>query len=104
MTFGSRLAGIGKNGKPWVNPHIPKSLTIGSKRIDPRAKLRIHERTEHGLMKPKKEGGLGLPYRIAHGLALKREHRDMTPHQVAVYEGHNGAVARWHPMRRRNHG
>lgn len=105
----SKLAGIGKNGKPWVNCHVKKSLTIGHKRINPKAKLRIHERTEHKLiptlMKPKSKGGLGLSlreaYNKAHEIALKREHRNMTPHQIAVYEGHNGAVARWHPAKRR---
>lgn len=96
----SKLAGIRKNGRAWVNSHVPKSLTIGSKRIDPRAKLRIHERVEHGLLKSKEEGGQGLSYDQAHHIALKREHKNMTLHQIAVYEGHNGAVARWHPERK----
>jgi hypothetical protein len=99
----SKLAGIGKNGRAWVNPHVPKSITIRGKTIDPRAKLRIHERTEHPLIKKFMKLGLSEKeaYNKAHNIALKREHRNMTPHQIAVYEGHNGAVARWHPMRRR---
>jgi hypothetical protein len=99
----SKLAGIGKNGKAWVNPHVKKSLTIRGKRIDPRAKLRIHERTEHPLIKKFMKLGLSekKAYIKAHNIALKHEHKDMTLHQIAVYEGHNGAVTRWHPMRRR---
>lgn len=58
-------------------------------------------------MKPKSKGGLGLTerdaYNKAHNIALRREHKKMTPHQIAVYEGHNGAVARWHPERK-HHG
>jgi hypothetical protein len=42
-----------------------------------------------------------MPYKKAHKLALKREHRNMTLHQIAVYEGYNGATARWFPDRRR---
>ena len=91
----STLAGFRKNGRLWVNKHIPESLTIGKKRINPRAKLRKHERAEHTRMKK------GVPYREAHQIALKDEHRGMTQHQIFVYEGHNGAVARWHPERRK---
>ena len=89
----NRLAGV-RRGRTWVNRFVPRSITVGAKRIDPRAKLRIHERVERKLMKN------GLSYAKAHKIALKSEHRGMTRHQVAVYEGYNGAVARWHPHRR----
>jgi hypothetical protein len=91
----SKLAGISRNGKPWVNPHVPKTITIRTKRIDMHSKLRKHERVEHAHMKK------GMPYPQAHQIALKHEHKNMTPHQIAVYEGHNGAVARWHPTKKR---
>jgi len=41
----------------------------------------------------------GLTYGEAHKKALKEEHKSLTPHQIQVYEGKLGSIARHHPSR-----
>jgi hypothetical protein len=59
-----------------------------------RRRLLIHEKTEIKLRKQ------GLPYKKAHKLATKAEHKGLTRRQIFIYEGKLGSIARWHPRRR----
>ena len=79
----SRLAGYTPHGKIWINPYVPSK---------DRKRLRVHERTEYRLRRTK-----GMNYRDAHQVAGRKEVRGLTKHQVFVYSGRLGAVARWHP-------
>jgi hypothetical protein len=68
-----------------MDRYIPREL---------RSRVKRHEEAEYNGRRN------GLTQRQAHRKALKVEHRGMTPHQVSVYEGKLGAVARWKPGRR----
>jgi hypothetical protein len=81
----SRIAGYTK-GKVWINKKVPKKL---------RKRLLTHEKTEVKLRKQ------GYTYKQAHKRALKAEHKGMTKRQIFKYEGKLGAIARWHPTRKR---
>jgi len=87
----SRLAGYGKRGKIWVNPHVPTTF----KGITMKIRLLRHEKVERKLRLKQ-----GLTYREAHKKALKKEHKGLTKHQIQVYEGKNGAIARWKPQKK----
>jgi len=86
----SKIAGYGKRGRTWINPKVPRRF----KGIDVRRRLLIHEKTEIKLRKQ------GLPYKKAHKLATKAEHKGLTKRQIFIYEGKLGSIARWHPHRR----
>ena len=73
-------------GKIWINPAVPRCC---------RRRLRTHEKTE---IKHRREGD---SYIKAHNKALVVEHKGMTQRQISKYEGHLGAVARWHPAHHR---
>lgn len=83
----SVLAGYGKRGRIWVNPKVPKRY----RGINMRDRLYRHEKVERELRRK------GLPYKVAHKLALKAEHEGLTRKQIAIYEGKLGAIARHHP-------
>jgi hypothetical protein len=87
----SKIAGYDGKGRIWVNPKVPSRF----RGINVRKRLLTHEKTEIKLRK------LGLPYKHAHKLATKVEHKGLSRKQVAVYEGLLGAIARWHPRKRR---
>jgi hypothetical protein len=87
----SKIAGYGKKGRIWVNPNVPWKF----KGVDVRRRLLRHEKTE---IKLRKEG---LPYKLAHKLATKHEHKGLTRKQISIYEGKLGSIARWHPRKRR---
>ena len=78
---GSRLATYSPNGHIWINAEIPRGM---------RGRVRKHEQTEYRLRKE------GMSQHEAHAKALKAEHKGMTRHQVAVYEGTLGAIAKNH--------
>jgi hypothetical protein len=86
----SRIAGYGKRWRIWINPKVPRKF----KGINMRQRLKIHEKTEIKLRKQ------GLPYKKAHKLATKVEHKGLTRKQIRIYEGKLGAIARWHPKRK----
>lgn len=90
----SKLGGYDSRGRIHLNPKVPQTW----KGITVKARLRRHETTERDLRKK------GLTLKKAHREALKKEHKDLPPHQIQQYEGLLGSIARWHPMRRRNHG
>lgn len=81
----SRLAGYSPNGHIWINPHVPHEMC---------QRLRRHEQVEYHL----REGGMSQHH--AHMKALIQEHKGMSHHQIAKYEGKLGAIARWHPQHR----
>jgi hypothetical protein len=85
------LAGYGKRGPIRINRNVPKSF----RGIKVRSRLLRHERVERKLRLKQ-----GLPYRKAHRLALKSEHKSLGKRQIAVYEGKLGSVARWKPKRK----
>jgi hypothetical protein len=84
----SRLAGYGKRGKIRVNPKVPKVY----KGIVVRSRLVTHEKVERKLRLRD-----GLTYIKAHAAALKAEHKGLTQHQISVYEGLLGSIARHYP-------
>ena len=86
----SKIAGYGKRGRIWINPKVARRF----RGIDVRRRLLIHEKTEIKLRKQ------GLPYKKAHKLATKAEHKGLTRRQIFIYEGKLGSIARWHPRRR----
>ena len=88
----AKLAGHGLHGAVYENPDIPKSVKIGKHILHPQQRVALHERTEHYLENRKQNP---LPHELAHKLADKKEHHDMTHHEISVYEGTLGAVARW---------
>jgi hypothetical protein len=61
-----------------------------------KARLERHEKVERKLRLQE-----GLTYHEAHHIALGKEHKGLTRHQVQVYEGKNGAIARWKPEKKR---
>ena len=87
MVRRSRLAGYGRRGRIRVNRHVPESF----RGIKVRSRLVRHEKVERKLRKS------GMSYRKAHRRALKSEHAGLTKHQISVYEGKLGSVARWKP-------
>ena len=90
----SHLATWMERGPPRLNPRIPKTIRVGDRLIRVHDRVRRHEMVERPL-----EQGQGWPHWKAHRVALQREHEGLTRHEVAVYEGILGAVARWHPMK-----
>jgi hypothetical protein len=87
----SKLAGYGKRGKIWINPHVPKTF----KGISMFDRLFKHEKVERQLRQK------GLTYPKAHEKALKQEHEGLTRKQLRIYEGKLGAIARWLPRRKK---
>jgi hypothetical protein len=86
----SRLAGYGKRGKIWVNPHVPTVF----RGIRMKERLKRHEKVERKLRLKE-----GLTYHEAHREALKKEHKGLQKRQIAVYEGKLGSIARWKPKK-----
>ena len=65
------LGGISRDGRTvYIDRHLPPSLKIGGKSINPVPFLAVHERTEHAIMTT-----LGLKYAAAHKLATAAEER-----------------------------
>jgi hypothetical protein len=85
----SRLAGYGRTGRIWLNKNVPVTF----KGIKVRARLKTHEEKELRLRKQ------GYSYTEAHKVALKAEHKGLTQHQISVYNGILGAIAKHRPRR-----
>ena len=88
----AKLAGHGLHGAVYENPDIPKTIKIGNHVFHPQQRVATHEHREHYLENRKHNP---LPHKQAHKLADKAEQKDMTFHEIEVYEGTLGAVARW---------
>lgn len=86
----SAIAGYNKRGQIWINRKVPKYY----KGINVKARLLKHEKVERELRKK------GIPYKHAHKVALREEHKGLTRRQIAKYEGLLGAIARHYPKRR----